>query len=89
MFLHLGQNIIVPEASVIGVFDMDNTTGSHITRKFLAKAEKMGNIVSTSDELPRSFVVCAQPGDITIYLTPLSSQTLQKRFGTMPNSLHS
>ena len=60
MYLHLGQNVVVPEADVIGIFDLDNTTGSHITRKFLGEAEKAGRIVSVSDDLPKSFVVCGE-----------------------------
>ena len=95
MYLHLGQNVVVPEADVIGIFDLDNTTGSHITRKFLGEAEKAGWVVSVSDDLPKSFVVCgAEPpvsakqptdacNDNKIYLSQLSTQTLQKRSETM------
>jgi len=83
MYLHLGQNVVVPEASVIGVFDLDNTTGSHITRKFLGDAEKAGRIRIVSDELPKSFVVCGEDNEMTIYLSQLSSQTLLKRSETM------
>jgi len=83
MYLHLGQNIVVPEASVIGIFDLDNTTGSHITRKFLGDAEKAGRVISVSDELPKSFVVCSEDSEIKIYLSQLSSQTLLKRSETM------
>ena len=90
MYLHLGQNVVVPGALVVGIFDLDNTTGSKITKEFLSMAEKAGRIVSVSDELPNSFIVCdegaprgaGQP-DITIYLSQLSSQTLLKRFETM------
>jgi len=60
MYLHLGQSVVVPEAEIIGVFDLDNTTGSHITRKYLADAEKKGLVISVSDELPKSFVVCCE-----------------------------
>jgi len=59
MYLHLGQNVVVPEEAVIGIFDLDNTTGSHITRKFLGDAEKAGRVTSVSDELPKAFVVCS------------------------------
>jgi len=85
MYLHLGQNIVVPERVVVGIFDLDNTTGSHITRKYLADTEKSGNVISVSDELPKSFVVCAQEekADMTIYLSQLSSQTLMKRSGSI------
>ena len=67
------------EESVIGVFDLDNTTGSHITRKFLSEAERAGRVVSVSDELPKSFVVCGGGGGYKVYLSQLTSQTLLKR----------
>ena len=81
MYLHLGQNVIVPEKAVIGIFDMDNTTGARATRNFLSQAEKAGNVVSISDELPKSFVVCHEKKKTQIYLSQLSSQTLLKRSG--------
>jgi len=79
MYLHLGQNIVVTESSIVGVFDLDNTTSSHITRKFLSKAEKDGKIISISEELPKSFIVCNENDITNIYLSQLSSQTLLKR----------
>ena len=81
MYLHLGQSVVVPEADVIGVFDLDNTTGSHITRKFLSDAEKANRVVNVSDELPKSFVVCSEGSSFLVYLSQLSSQTLLRRSG--------
>ena len=96
MYLHLGQNAVVPETEVIGIFDLDNTTGSYITRKFLSEADKTGRVISVSDELPNSFVVCDEGktpyfkecsnesnNTIKIYLSQLSSQTLVRRVETM------
>ena len=83
MYLHLGQNIVVPEADVIGIFDLDNTTGSHITRTFLGDAEKAGCVVNVSDELPRSFILSGKNKEITVYLSQLSPQTLHKRSESM------
>ena len=79
MYLHLGSSVIVPEADVVGIFDLDNTTGSHITRRFLNEAEKAGRVTAVSDELPKSFVLCEDGGVFTVYLSQLSSQTLLKR----------
>jgi len=62
MYIHLGQDVIVEESSVIGIFDMDNTTGSKITVNFLNNAEKNGQIVNISDDIPKSFVVCKKTG---------------------------
>ena len=81
MYLHLGQNTIVPEKTVIGIFDMDNTTGSRNTRNFLSNAERDGNVINVSDDLPKSFIVCHDKNKTIVYLSQLASQTLQKRAG--------
>jgi len=79
MYLHLGQNIVVSETDVIGIFDLDNTTGSKITRRFLSDAEKAGFVINVSEELPRSFIVSSNKKGITVHLSQLSPQTLYKR----------
>ena len=68
----------VRESSIIGIFDMDNTSTSKRTRMFLEKAEKEGQVVPC-DDLPKSFVLTAEYGMDRIYLTSLSSATLEKR----------
>ena len=83
MYLHLGQNIVVKESNVVGIFDLDNTTGTSITRKFLSAAEKAGNVTAISDDLPKSFIVCYDGNKQEVYLSQLSSATLMKR-GKMP-----
>ena len=83
MYLHLGQGVVVPQRDVIGIFDLDNTTSSHITRKFLNSAERAGKVISVADDLPKSFIVCETDGDFTVYLSQLSSQTLMKRSEAM------
>ena len=80
MYLHLGQSVVVPFRDIIGIFDMDNTTSSHLTRRFLAQAEREGRVVDVSGDLPKSFVVCDHPYHRQIvYLSQLNSSTLQKR----------
>jgi len=81
----LGQSVVVSEADVIGIFDLDNTTGSHITREFLSDAEKAGCVINVSDELPRSFILSGKNREITVYLSQLSPQTLLKRTETAHN----
>ena len=83
IYLHLGQNVVVPTSEILGIFDLDNTTGSKITRDFLNRAEKTGRIINISDDLPKSFVVCGESENIRIYLSQLSPATLLKRSETM------
>ena len=80
MYLHLGQNVMVPESAVIGVFDLDNTTWSFRTRRFLERAEQEGRAVTVGDDLPRSFVLVREgDGPVEVYITQLTTATLQKR----------
>jgi len=81
MYVHLGQNVVVSENELIGFFDLDNTTSSHITRKFLSSAEKSGILTSISDELPRAFVLCGMEDNVEVHLSQLSTQALVKRIG--------
>ena len=78
MYLSIGNDMAVRESSIIGIFDMDNTSTSKRTREFLSKAEQEG-LVIPCDDLPKSFVVTAEYGLSRVHLTALSSQTLEKR----------
>jgi hypothetical protein len=78
MYLNIGNDMAVRDRNIIGIFDMDNTSTSRRTREFLAKAEKNGEVVPC-DDLPKSFVLTAEYGMDRIYLTSLSSATLEKR----------
>lgn len=68
----------VREKSIIGIFNMDNTSTSKRTREFLSKSEKEGNVVPC-DDLPKAFVLTTEYGMERIYLTSLSAATLEKR----------
>jgi len=80
MYLHLGSNISVPDGDIVGIFDLDNSSTSHITRKFLRNAEEEGMVINVGDDLPKSIVVCCPQGSWQrVYISPLSSATLLKR----------
>ena len=78
MYLSIGNDMAVRESSIIGIFDMDNTSTSKRTRQFLEQAEKLGQVVPC-DDLPKSFILTAEYGLSRVYLTTLRSQTLEKR----------
>jgi hypothetical protein len=78
MYLSIGNDMAVREKSIIGIFDMDNTSTSKRTRSFLEQAEKEGQVVPC-DDLPKSYVLTSEYGMTRLYLTALSSQTLEKR----------
>lgn len=80
MYLHLGQDTVVKTDSIVGIFDMDTSTVSKITRNYLSDCEKKGHVVNVSMELPKSFVLCSEEaGGFTLYISQISSSTLLKR----------
>ena len=83
MYLHLGQNTVINQNEIVGIFDIDNTTVSKITRDYLSHAQKSGEIFDVSGELPKSFVVCRTDGKTTVYISQLSPATLLKRSGSV------
>lgn len=79
MYIHLGQETVVKTEDVVGIFDMDKTTTSKFTRDYLKKAEKKGLVVNVTTDLPKSFIVCNENGQIRIYISQISPVTLARR----------
>ena len=78
MYLSIGKDMAVRESSIVGIFDLDNTSTSKRTREFLDKAERDGEVVPC-DDLPKSFILTSEYGMSRVYLTALSAATLEKR----------
>jgi len=78
MYLSIGNDMAVRDSSIIGIFDLDNTSTSRRTRDFLAKSEENGDVVPC-DELPKSFILTSEYGFHRVRLTSLSAATLEKR----------
>ena len=78
MYLNIGNDMAVRQRSVLGIFDLDNTSTSKRTREFLEAAERDGMVIPC-DDLPKSFILTQEYGMTRIYLTSLSASTLEKR----------
>ena len=80
MYLSIGNDMAVREHSIIGIFDLDNTSTSKLTRQFLNAAEEEGVVQTACEDIPKSFVVCDHPYHRQIiYISQLNSQTLLRR----------
>lgn len=78
MYLHLGRETVVKTSTVIGIFDIENTSVSKITREFLNSFSPT-QVVNVSEDLPKSFVVAKENEKTVIYISPISVSTLKKR----------
>ena len=81
MYLHLGEETVVKEKDIIGIFDIENTSVSKHTKDFLASSEKKGRIINVSYEMPKSFIVCNENKNSRekVYISQISASTLKKR----------
>ena len=78
MYIPIGSDMAVRDKTIIGIFDLDNTSTSKRTREFLDKAERNGEVVPC-DDLPKSFILTSEYPMNRVYESTLSSYTLEKR----------
>ena len=83
MYLHAGNNKIIREKDIIGIFDADNSTLSYITRKYLADAEKEERVITAKDEIPKSFILYKENGKYMICFSQISTASLMGRTDTV------
>ncbi len=83
MYLHIGNGITIRKKNIIGIFDLDSSTISAITKKYINKNQKAGNILYGDSDLPRAFILHESLGDkgiqYKIKLSRISSQGLKLR----------
>ena len=79
MYIHLGNEMAVSEKDIVGIFDLETTTISKHTRKFLEVSEKQKQVINVSYELPKSFIITNKNNENKVYISQISTSTLQKR----------
>lgn len=84
MYVNIGADKFIFCDDIIGVFDLENTTTSRITRKFLKKSEKDNKSENAVTDIPHSFVLTKDK----VYIAQSSSQTIKKRIDRMRGNNH-
>lgn len=93
MYLHIGNETVLKHEGIIGIFDIETSSVSRITRDYLSAAQNAGDIVNVTNDLPKSFIVYdgvqrrpktrvkeGKPKQ-KVYISQISSTTLLKRIG--------
>lgn len=79
MYLDIGGETLIRSESILGIFDLDNTTVNKPTRDYLNHAEKEGYSKTVSYDLPKSFLVTVENNSPFVYISPLLTGTIYKR----------
>ncbi|WP_078593321.1 extracellular matrix regulator RemB [Evansella clarkii] len=75
MFIHLGGDMVIRADKIIAILDHQSTGLSKENQSFLTKQKKEKETVQISEDQPKSYIITKD----TIYLSPISSQTLKRR----------
>jgi hydrogenase maturation factor HypF (carbamoyltransferase family) len=75
MYLHIGNNKVVRETDIVGIFDLDSSTVSVNTRSFLKNAQNEKRVITLGYELPKSFIILKNN---EVYLSPFNTSSIIK-----------
>ncbi len=78
MFLHLGENVVIPQKEVIAILDIESVNSIDSDR-FMRISDEEGFVKRINKEKPKSIVLTEREEKSIIYLSPISSVTLVKR----------
>lgn len=82
MFLHIGAEVEISFRDIISIIDLEKSK-SKILDEFLKNAYENKNIIKISNEQIKSIVIVNKKSNNILYLSPISTLTLIKRFNTI------
>ncbi len=80
MYLFAGENTVIDDKTIIGIFDSDTSTMSELTKRSLKKAQAENRVVNITLKLPKSYIACKENGATVFYMSPVSASILKKRY---------
>ena len=75
MYVHIGNNKMVRDTDILGVFDLDSSTVSINTRNYLKNAQAEKRVKTLGYELPKSFIILKNN---EVYLSPFNTSSIIK-----------
>ena len=79
MYVHIGQDYMLPVRDIVSVFDLDTATWSKHTRSLIARLSDEGRVVTACEDLPKSAVLCDGALGEILYISQLSPAVLARR----------
>ena len=78
-YLQLEKGESIDKNSIIGIFDIEIASISQETKDLFKRKEEEHGVVSLSNDLPKSFILCDGEYSDTVYLTGISTESIKKR----------
>ena len=78
-YLQLEKGESIDKGDMIGIFDIEIASLSSGTKEIFRRKEEEKGVVSLSNDLPKSFLICDGEFGDTMYLSGLSTESIKKR----------
>ena len=78
-YLQLEKGESIDKNEIIGIFDIESASTSQVTKELFKRKEDEHGVVSVSNDLPKSFILCDGEFTDTVYISGISVESIKKR----------
>ena len=78
MFVHIGNNIILEEKDIIGIYNIESMKDSEEYKNLIESLKRTDNLVSQANGDARSLIMTKENGKIVGYETNVSTMSISK-----------
>lgn len=78
-YLQLEKGESIDKNEIIGIFDLESASTSQVTKELFKRKEDEHGVVSVSNDLPKSFILCDGEFTDTVYISGISVESIKKR----------
>ena len=78
-YLQLEKGESIDKNEIIGIFDIESASISLATKELFKRKEEEHGVVSVSNDLPKSFILCDGEFTDTVYISGISVDSIKKR----------
>ena len=79
MFVHIGNNIILEEKNIIGIYNVESMRDTDEYKNLIESLKMTDNLVSQANGDARSLIMTNEKGKIIGYETNISTMSIAKR----------
>ena len=79
MFVHIGNNIILEEKNIIGIYNVESMRDTVEYKNLIESLKRTDNLVSQANGDARSLIMTNEKGKIIGYETNISTMSIAKR----------
>ena len=79
MFVHIGNNIVLEEKDIIGIYNIESMRDSEEYKNLIESLKRTDNLVTQANGDARSLIMTKENGKIVGYETNVSTMSIAKR----------